>query len=75
MGSCCQKPTPEINIKDNELCNNLKCVSSCCMPKKKHHHHKKNKHGINELSIDITIINNEDEKITIENEKPKNLPI
>lgn len=48
MGNCCERDKiPEINVKDNQLCNNIKChtkcLSSCCINKAStgHHHHKK----------------------------------
>jgi hypothetical protein len=58
MGACCQRATPEINVKDNELCNNMlckaKCLSNCCIkPPEKHHHHKHHHHHKKEIEIEI----------------------
>ncbi len=55
MGACCQRATPEINVKDNELCNNMicraKCLSNCCIKAPEKHHHHKHHHKENEIEI------------------------
>ena len=54
--SCCccsDKNPPKINIKDNNLCNDIECscLSKCCIKSVKTHHHHKHKHNKEAVEI------------------------